>query len=688
MRALPLTVVLSVLAGCGSAPSGTDEDDGPLIEYPDADGDTIMDHHEIILSLSSEASETGTPEPQGQDTDVVDEEPAYLSVDDDGDGDPNYLDVDSDQDGILDHVEAGDADLFTLPLDTDLDGIPNFLDLDSDDNCLSDATEGESDLDGDGLGDFTDRDNDGDDILDIYEIDEGCTLRDTDGDGTPDYEDQDSDGDGIADLWEGGTTDFSDEPVDTDGDGVPDYLDDDSDGDGIPDAEEAGDGALWEAPRDTDGDGIFDFADTDSDGDGLSDADEVNLYGTDPLSDDTDNDGYTDGAEVLTGADPLDPDSVIDGVYVVVPERTDVDEDFDFTLSVKMGDIAWLLDTTCSMQGTLNAMAGEFSTIVTSLAATIPDAEYGVATFDDYNYGGAFGMGVNGDLPFIMRTRITSDQNAVQNTLSNVPLHNGADLPESAGEAIYQALSGAGYDQNCNGGYEAATDVLPFLSDPLDPFGGGAGQTYDPALAGGGTLGGMGFRPYALPVIVYATDAAMRHYPTYGTPGGCPGDASANDISTAANTLGAKLIGICVNSCPSLSTMNALANSTGSVYDMDGDGIATDPLVFSWSNNNNPAFRATIVDAIDELVDTVQFSEITLEIEGDDEGFVVGIDPAVHYPQGAINGDIITFTLSFRGTDAAAANDELFQLTLNVVGDGSTLLDTLDIWVLVPGVQI
>jgi hypothetical protein len=134
--------------------------------------------------------------------------------------------------------------------------------------------------------------------------------------------------------------------------------------------------------------------------------------------------------------------------------------------------------------------------------------------------------------------------------------------------------------------------------------------------------------------------------------------------------------------------MNVLANMTGSLYDGDMDGIVDDPLVFSWSGNNNPAFRQTIVDAIDELVDTVQFSEITLEIEGDDQGFVVGIDPAVHYPQGAINGDVITFTLSFRGTDAAAANDELFQLTLNVVGDGSTLLDTLDIWVLVPGVTL
>jgi len=703
MRVLPLMVVslALVLPGCGGDDGDATGNDGPLIVYPDADEDTIMDHHEMVLTLSEEET-TGTdmPSPEGdgeaEGTDI-EEDPAYMTEDLDADGTPNYLDIDSDQDGISDMVEAGDLDLFTLPVDTDLDGIPNFLDLDSDGNCLSDATEGEPDLDGDGLGDFTDRDNDGDGILDIYEIGPDCGILDSDGDGTPDFEDSDSDGDGIADLWEGGVTDFSDEPVDTDGDGIPDYLDLDSDGDGLLDADEGGGGELWEAPRDTDGDGIFDFVDTDSDGDGLSDEDEVNLYGTDPLSDDTDGDGFTDGAEVLTGNDPMDPTDIIDGVYVVVPERTDVDEEFEFTLSVQMGDIAIVLDTTGSMQTTLNAMASEFSTIVTDLSSTIPDAEYGVATFDDYNYGGAlFGMGNGQDRPFILRDQVTSDVTAVQNTLSNIPLHGGVDWPESSGEAIYQTLAGTGYDQNCNGSYDAATDVRPFLSDPADVFGGAGGQGYNPALPGGDTLGGVGFRPYALPIVVYATDADMRYAGgPYPTPGGCT-DASNADIQNAAAAIGAKLIGICVNNaansfnCTARSTMETIAAQTGSYVDLDGDGVMDQPgelLVYDWSGNN-ANFRNTIVSAIDDLVNTVQFQEITLEIEGDDQGFVVGIDPAVYYPQGAINGDVINFTLSFRGTDAAAVDDELFQLTLNVLGDGATLLDSLDIWVLVPGVQI
>jgi hypothetical protein len=52
---------------------------------------------------------------------------------------------------------------------------------------------------------------------------------------------------------------------------------------------------------------------------------------------------------------------------------------------------------------------------------------------------------------------------------------------------------------------------------------------------------------------------------------------------------------------------------------------------------------------------------------------------------GDVNGTVITFTLEFLGTVAATAEDQLYQLTLNVIGDETVLLDTLDIIVVVPG---
>jgi hypothetical protein len=84
-------------------------------------------------------------------------------------------------------------------------------------------------------------------------------------------------------------------------------------------------------------------------------------------------------------------------------------------------------------------------------------------------------------------------------------------------------------------------------------------------------------------------------------------------------------------------------------------------------------------------VSSVHFESVKLEIEGDEWGFVTGVDPESVDVSGSVNGDKVTFTLQFLGTVAATAEDQLFQLTLNVVGDETVLLDTLDIIVVVPG---
>lgn len=661
--ALALASVIFSLAIACNGSGGKTTASVPDLTLPDADGDTIMDHHEGVAPL------------EGEPVDWYDF---------DEDSTPNFEDLDSDGDGIDDAVEAGDKDPITFPFDSDNDGMGDFVDLDADNNCIDDGTEGQEDFDLDSIPDFADTDDDGDTILDSIEIGLDCDLVDSDGDDIPDYHDPDSDDDGIADVFEAGTSAFDPEPIDHDGDGVPDYLDDDSDADGLSDAEERGDNEIFEPPRDTDSDGTADFADSDSDNDGLSDARELE-QDTNPLSDDSDGDGFTDGAEVSVGTDPLNPASVIEGIYVEVPARTDVEELFEFQLAVEQGDVAFLIDTTCSMSGLVNAITGEFAQIVTDITATIPDAQYGVVTFDDYNYGG---LGSGSDRPFILHQQITDDTPRVQTVLNSIGLHNGNDLPESSTEALYQALTGAGYDQNCNGVYDASTDVRPFIASPSDPFGGLGGEQYDPSTSGGGTLGGMGFRDYALPILIYATDAEMRTPLTYsGTPGGCPGDASGVSVATAATDIGAYLIGVHVNTYAAEAQMLDLAAATGSYADGDGDGIADDPLVTHWQGASS-AFRNTIVGAVDDLIGSVLFDEVTLEIEGDEQGFVIDIEPDVYVPSGAIEGEILEFTLTFRGTDAPSAEDQLYALTLNVIGDGTVLLDTLDVYVLVPGTSL
>jgi hypothetical protein len=538
------------------------------------------------------------------------------------------------------------------------------------------------DLDDDGHPAASDLDDDGDGIDDVYEIDEDCAAPDTDEDGIPDFQDDDSDGDGIGDVFEAGNSAFDPAPADTDGDGIADYLDLDSDGDGLSDADEGHVESPADEPRDTDGDGAYDFRDTDSDNDGLTDDREIEL-GTDPTNYDTDEDGFTDGAEVASGTDPLDPSSTISGIYVEVSERTDVDEVFVFTLGIELGDVAFVIDTTCSMQDTLDAMSDEFATMIGQLSASISDAEYAVATFDDYNYGG---MGNPGDKPFWLQQEVTSDTARVQSVLNGLVLHNGVDIMESGIEAIFQTLSGDGYDQNCNGTYDSGTDVPPYIADPSDPFGGlfGSQQHNYP---GGGDIGGVGFRDYALPIVVYATDAPMRNANVDATPGGCPADATTVKVINTANDIGAKLIGVSVSGSAAVTSMNTLSDGTNSYADLDGDGAADDRLVFTWSGSS-AQFRNTVVGAIEDLVDSIQFDYVELQIENDPNGFVVGIEPAQIDIDGAVAGDEVEFTLTFRGTVAAGEQDQLYTLTLNVLGDGDVLLDTLDVSVLVPGTEL
>ncbi|NOY26588.1 MAG: hypothetical protein GXP62_12000, partial [Oligoflexia bacterium] len=455
--------------------------------------------------------------------------------------------------------------------------------------------------------------------------------------------------------------------------------------DGFSDAEESGGATPDDEPRDTDGDGDYDFYDTDSDGDGLSDADERDIYGTMPYDDDTDGDGFSDGAEIGAGTDPTDATSVIDGVYVNVPERTTVEQDFEFELSVQMGDIAFLIDSTCSMSGTLNAVSSQFSMLVSEISADLPDAQYGVATFDDYAYGG-YGNSSSGDRPFILRQEVTSNTSRVQTVLSGLSIHNGGDSPESSMEALYQALSGTGYDQNCNHSYDSSTDVLPFIASSSDPFNGAGGQSRTGSDAGGGILGGMGFRDYALPIIIYATDTTMRDddVGSYGTPGGCPGDAGSSDVVASTADLGAYLIGVGVGSSP-VPQMTDLATRTNSYADTNGDGLVDDPLVFTWSGSSSSTLRSTIVSAVEDLVGSIQFDRVSLQVENDPYGFVTGITPEYYEMSSSADGQTVDFQLEFRGAVAQGEEDEVYTLTLNVIGDDTVLLDTLDIFVLVPG---
>src|SRR5678816_1972592 len=159
-----------------------------------------------------------------------------------------------------------------------------------------------------------------------------------------------------------------------------------------------------------------------------------------------------------------------------------------------------------------------------------------------------YGSASYGDKPFEMRQQITDQVDDMQDVLNGIPIHGGSDGPESAIEGMYQAATGQGYDQDCDGSYDGSTDVKPFIAIAGDPFGGKGGQFYDSTDESTGVFGGFGFNDYALPIIVEATDNNLRDPENgYPSPGGCPQDAGFSDVVGAVGDLGAYLIQVSTN---------------------------------------------------------------------------------------------------------------------------------------------
>ena len=533
--------------------------------------------------------------------------------------------------GVGDDDDAGgdDDDSDGGPLDSDGDGIP-------------DDVEGTGDTDGDGIPDYLDTDSDGDGIPDSEE-----GYDDSDGDGIPDFQDTDSDGDGI-----------------------PDGEDPDTDGDGIPNDQEDGD---------SDGDGIPDSSDTDSDNDGVPDAEEV-ANGTDPTDPDSDGDGWTDLQEQACGSDPLDPNEICEGTNgIEVTAWTVNTVEVTFETQIQMGDVMFLLDETGSMQGTLDDVAANFQDVATQINALIPDLTFGVASFDDYVFGD-MGSAASGDKPYKAHQQQTTDLAAAQAALAALTAEGGEDWSESTVEALYQAATGFGYDQDCDGVYDPQTDVQPFRTMATDAFGGGVIGTYDSSVPGTGMLGGNGFRDGAVPILVYATDATMRNAtppygegPKGGSPGaGCDPDASAPMLSAALAGVNARAIGVAAASPDPVPAMEMVAGFTDSWLDLNGNGV-TDPDEWMVYSSSGYDIVNQVVAGVEEFTANVTYD---LEmVATDPAGAIVAVDPPVLYDVPAQN--TVTFTITLEPTPAELAtmfSDTVYAVPVTLLGDGGVVL--------------
>lgn len=498
---------------------------------------------------------------------------------------------------------------------------------------------------------------------------------DGDGDGNPDFRDEDSDDDGVADEVEGGS--------DLDGDQVANYLDDDSDGDCVPDA--------IEGDADPDADGVPSFTDVDADGDGLGDAREdadcdgvVDAGETSPASADSDGDGVSDLVEVAAGTDPTDagdnPQQNGDFVFVVpyqgVPDPDQ--DDLDFSSALKKVDLYLLMDLSGSMNDEATAVRNNMSSVVRNL--TCPpagDGAPGDCIAELWSGAGTFTYAERN--PYVNRLRVQPDPDLTGPAIPSVDSASCSACAEPHRLAAWATVTGLGF---ASSGCSGAASFPAAASCATSP-------------AGAGAIGYPCFRPGALPVLLLATDEPSQYT--------CP---SATTVVNRARAIGGKIIGI-LGSAVATGTrdqLEALAAGTGAVTSagsplvFDGAGAsassAIEDAIRTLANNVPLDVSARPVDLGGDAVDAVTAFVDHLETlqlgssscqdglnDSDSDGD--GFDDLY---RGVLPGTPVCWKLVARSNSSvpATADPQLFRARVDVYGDGVTLLDSRDVWFVVP----
>jgi len=354
----------------------------------------------------------------------------------------------------------------------------------------------------------------------------------------------------------------------------------------------------------------------------------------------------------------------------------------EYETQIQLGDIMFILDETCSMTGTLDDVAANFDSVASEIATLIPDLTFGVASFDDYNYGE---MGSGADKPFHPRQQQTTDLAAARGALSALTADGGDDWSESTVEALFQAAAGAGYDQNCNGQFDEGTDVRPFQANPLDAFGGTVAGTYEAGVAGTGSLGGNGFRQGAVPILVYATDATVRNsLAPYGEgpkgatpPIGCAVDAVPPMLDAALDAINARAIGVAAGTTDAVPAMESVAQFTDSWVDLDGDGAPSSGEWMVYASDNYDIVDQ-VISGIEQFTSNVTY-DLTMEAE-DPSGALASVDPPAYYDVPALN--TVSFTITLQpspDTLATMFSDTVFVVPTTLYGDGEVILAEWDL---------
>ncbi|MFT5355873.1 MAG: hypothetical protein ACI9KE_003093 [Polyangiales bacterium] len=393
----------------------------------------------------------------------------------------------------------------------------------------------------------------------------------------------------------------------------------------------------------------------DSDGDGVpNDADDYPL--------DPDRDGVTElggFSHTLAQGDP----SVLDPLNIEVQVRT--------------ADVYFLMDTTGSMGGEIDNLrstlsSGSFTAgcpggVVGSIRCIIPDAWFGVGHADDYPTG-TYGSPRSGDIVFRNLLDISESVSETQAAVNRLPLHYGYDYPESQAQALWAVATGNG------------------LGAYLPPRTGCAPDRW----------GYPCFRPGAIPIVILITDAPYHNgpsgynYSSFGS--GFP--VSWAQTVAALNARNMKVITVFSGYSSGRADQDALADATGST------SSSGQRYVFPISSNGS-GLGTAIVDAVVDLAD---YSRIDVSLNPvdnpatafDETNFVVAVTANGWGPGSCASivgstfvqclpGTDVDFTVDFRN-DVVAGGPvaQVFDFTIEILGDSSFVIDTVPVRILVP----
>lgn len=310
-----------------------------------------------------------------------------------------------------------------------------------------------------------------------------------------------------------------------------------------------------------------------------------------------------------------------------------------------MADVFLLFDDTGSFTGNSPIVRAAFPQIMSSLQTALPgmDLGFGVGRFEEYaNFAAEFATG----RPFILNQPIVAASTpgmstAIQAALDRTAPGYGGDQPETDIEALYQLVTGVGFDGNNNGTVSdsgaaglANTQLNPGASGDVPSF---ASFTPDPAnnvLPADGNVGGGGFRAGALPIILLATDTGFAYQPkgettitgvsgtslpvsalTQTSRGTTPFSSGAGlqETVTALNALGALVIGLGTNQGATVDPrqgLESLATLTGSINRSDVtidngtiDPIAPgDPMYFQITTGFASTVSSGVINAIQNAI--------------------------------------------------------------------------------------